>query len=417
MTGRKSSLLIIFLTVFIDLLGFTLIIPIVPFYIQEFVANPDLYGITYGSLIASYSLMQFIFSPIWGRFSDRVGRRPIILFSLFGSAVTNLMFALAGSLWFLFAARILTGICAATVPTAMAYIADITTDEDRAKGMGLVGAAFGLGFVLGPAIGGIMGKNDLSLPLYASAAFSLMAFFLAYIKLAETVDTNQRRSDAYERYKPTNLVRALQHPTLGLLFAIFFLVTLSFSNMTTIFVYFTESQFGYHTHENGFFFALIGIISATIQGGLIGKLARKFGELKLIITATLLIGTSLVLMPLTHNAVTFTLVVVCLSLGIGIHNPSVTSLISRNTSKNEQGQMLGINQSFSALARVIAPLWAGFLYDYFGTHFTLWSAGLLIYVTTGLGIRLRKQHLTQSSSARTIPEAEAEELDPSTLSK
>ncbi len=398
MAARKSQLIIIFLTVFIDLLGLTIIIPIMPFYVQQFVEDHTHLGAIYGILIASYSLMQFIFAPIWGRLSDRVGRRPVILFSLAGTAITNLMFALSHTFTMLFVARILTGVCAATISTAMAYIADVTTREDRAKGMGLIGAAFGMGFVLGPAIGGILGKYNLALPLFASAGFSIIAFIFAFFKLPETVDTSKISPDSARQFSLQRLLNAVQHPNLGPLFIIFFLVQLSFNNMTTIFVYFTADRFGYHTDQNGYLFGMIGVVGAVIQGGLIGRLAKKFGEKRLLTFSTGMLGVSLIIMPLSVSIAMFIPILIAIAGGIGLHNPSINSLISKNCTEDEQGGMLGLSQSFAALGRVVAPLWAGLFYDKLGITMTLWSAGALALLASSLSLKLYDIDLTQSNS-------------------
>lgn len=397
MAHHKTQLFIIFLTVFIDLLGFGLIIPIVPLYVKDFVTDPNTVGSIYGYLIASFSLMQFVFAPIWGRISDHVGRRPVIMITLFGTALTHFGFAFAPVLWLLFVTRIFTGIFSATVPTAMAFIADITTPEERAKGMGLIGAAFGLGFILGPAIGGFLSQYGHRVPLIAAGIFTLASFFFAHLKLKESLDANPIAQGNYRRFNLANLIRALKHPNLGILFGVFFIVTLSFANMETTFVLFTEEKFGFDSMTNGYLFAYIGIISATIQGGLIGRLSQRFGEKRIIVFGTLLLATGFVLFPLTQMLWDFLIALAMISIGIGLINPSIFSLVSKNATTDEQGGILGINQSFSSLGRIGGPLWAGFFFDTFGSAWPFWSAAIAIYLASVLSLRLFKQDLVQSA--------------------
>jgi multidrug resistance protein len=398
MNANKKQLLTIFLIIFIDLLGFGLIIPIVPFYLQDFIDDPSTIGQTIALLITAAAAMQFIFNPIWGRLSDRIGRRPILLMSTLGMSMSHAFFALAPSIELLFLSRIMTGIFAATVPTAMAYISDVTSEEDRAKGMGLVGAAFGLGFILGPAAGGILADlGGFKLPLFGASALSLAALVLAFFTLKETVDTSGAATRDYRRFNLANLMRAFKHPTLGILFLIFFIVNLAFSNLETVFALYIDKVFSYTTKEAGYFFAMIGVISATVQGVFIGRFSKKFGEKKLIIGSLFILGVSFILLPLSKLVVLFTIFMAFIAFSLGLHNPSVTSLISKNATKDEQGGVLGINQSFSALGRIIGPLWAGFFFDRFGVGIPFITAGVLILFAFVLSFNLLRRDLVQSS--------------------
>jgi len=398
MNTNKHALLTIFLIIFIDLLGFGLIIPIVPFYLEKFISRPDEIGRTIAAMITIFSLMQFIFSPIWGRLSDRYGRRPILLISLTGAMISHVLFAVATNLTFLFAARILTGIFSATVPTAMAYIADVTDQENRAKGMGLVGAAFGLGFILGPATGGILsGVIGLKAPLFGAAILSATALAYAFFNLKETVDVDNPVERDYHRFNIGNLLHSLRHPNLGLLFLIFFIVTTAFANLETVFALYIEKLFHYTSKEAGYFFAYIGVISAVTQGMLIGKFSKRFGEKKLITAATLVLGVSFLLLPLMHSVPLFLIPLGLIAFSLGINNPSVTSLISKNASRDEQGGVLGVNQSFSSLGRVIGPLWAGFFFDRFGIGIPFFSAGVAILIAFSLSWGLYRKTLVQSN--------------------
>jgi MFS transporter, DHA1 family, tetracycline resistance protein len=399
MNTNKNALATIFLIIFIDLLGFGLIIPIVPFYLETYVAHPDQIGRTIALMITIFSLMQFIFNPIWGRLSDRYGRRPILLISLTGAMISHLLFALAPSLPLLFAARILTGIFSATVPTAMAYISDVTDHDSRAKGMGLVGAAFGLGFILGPAAGGILaGIGGFKLPLFGAAVISAVALTYAFFSLKETVDVDNPVERDYRRFNLGSLLHALRHPNLGLLFLLFFIVSLAFANMETVFALYIDKVFHYTSKEAGYFFAFIGLISAVTQGLLIGKLSKRFGEKKLITAAMLIMGFSFILLPLANNVPLFVLFLGLIAFSLALNNPSVTSLVSKNASKDEQGGVLGINQSFSSLGRIIGPLWAGFAFDRFGVGIPFFSAGILLLIASAFSVRLLRKSLLESKS-------------------
>lgn len=425
MKNRKSGLFIIFLTVFIDLLGFGIIIPIVPFYLEAYFISPSDAGKVLGLLMTSFSLMQFIFAPILGRISDKIGRRPIILISLFLSGVTHLLFAVAPNLTWLFAARILTGIAAATVPTAMAYIADITPPSERARGMGLIGMAFGLGFVFGPAIGGIFSNrsliqllntslqlglsesfishNLLRIPIFFAGFLSFSSFLFAYFRLGESIKEKDQRKGRVPLFQLGKLIQAIKHPRLGILFTIFFLVTLSFTSLETLFAYLVERRFHFDSSRTGFLFAYIGIISATVQGVLIGKVSKKIGEKKIINFATLFLSITFFLIPFLKFFGIFLVVLGVMAASIGFNNPSVLSLISKNALADEQGGVLGLNQSFSALSRIIGPLFAGYLFDAFGEGIPFIVSSFLLFGAFILSLVLSRKktgvHLAASNQS------------------
>jgi len=392
MDKKKLPLLIIFLTIFIDLLGFGLVIPILPFYAEHYGAS----AFQVGLLSMSYSLMQFIFAPIWGRISDRTGRRPVLLLCLFGTAVGHLIFAFADSLIMLYIARSLTGIAAASIPVAMAYISDVTTPENRAKGMGLVGAAFGLGFIFGPAIGGILSQYGFPVPIYFASLLSAIASVMAYFLLPESFTPGDFKNSEENKFNLKNLKSAISNPAIGILFIIFFMITLSFANLESMFALFTEKKYGFDATANGYVFALIGIISALTQGMLIGPLVKKFGEKKLITTSILLLGSGFILYPLANSLVTFLPVVALISFSIGVHNPSVITLISKNTPPEKQGGILGINQSLGSLARVMGPVWGGFFFDHVSIGFPFFSAGILILLIFFLSFHLHNNAAIKS---------------------
>jgi multidrug resistance protein len=358
----RSPLLVIFITVFIDLIGFGIVIPVLPFYVEgtRFNASPSMVGL----LFASYSIMQLFFTPILGRWSDRYGRRPILLISLLGTALGFFILGLATTLWMLFLGRIIDGISGGNISTAQAYIADVTTHENRAKGMGMIGAAFGLGFIFGPAIGGILSRWGIEVPFLFAGALALANATLLYFTLPETVtkDHPARASAATGRWG--QLFEALKQQRLAFVLGIYFLFITAFSIMTSSFALFTMFRFGYDAHDTGWLFGYVGVIGAIIQGGLIGRLVKRFGELQLVIAGAVLFAASLFVIPLTgpHTGlVTLLLVGALFAIGNALSTPSLTSLASKSVGRAEQGGVLGVTQSVASLARAVGPLIASAL--------------------------------------------------------
>lgn len=354
---NRSPLLVIFITVFIDLVGFGIVIPVLPFYVEgtKFGASPRAVGL----LFASYSVMQLIFTPILGRLSDKHGRRPVLFFSLLGTSLGFFILGFATTLWMLFAGRIIDGITGGNISTAQAYIADVTTEENRAKGMGLIGAAFGLGFIFGPAIGGILSRWGTHVPFMFAGALALANAVLLYFVLPETVtpDHPARVSAATGRW--SQLIRALGQSRLAFVLGIYFLFVTAFSVMTSSFGLFTLYRFGFDAHDTGWIFAFVGVVGAIVQGGLIGRLVKTFGEMPLVIAGALMFTASLFVIPLTgpHTGTLALLGVgAAFAIGNGLATPSLTSLASKSASAGEQGGVLGVTQSVASLARVVGPL-------------------------------------------------------------
>ncbi len=368
-----SPLVIIFITVFIDLLGFGIIIPLLPFYAESFGAS----ALTIGLLGTSFSLMQFVFSPIWGRWSDKVGRKPIILLGLMGSCLSYLTLALATSLPMLFVARIIGGIAGANIPTAQAYIADVTTPENRAKGMGMVGAAFGLGFIFGPAIGGLLSRISPSAPMWFASALCLSNFIAAWFLLPESrrVSADTKTLGRLEAFR-----HAMTKPALVLLLALYFLVTAAFSGFEATFALFSEARYGFTAASIGFLFAFIGVVLAVIQGVLVHRVVKRLGEPRVIPIAIFCIAVGVGLVPFAWSVPTLLVALGVLAVGMGFNNPSLTSMVSRLSDPNDQGGMLGLASSLASLGRVVGPAWGGFLYDSYGMTTPYLSASGLMLV-------------------------------------
>lgn len=416
--SARSPLAVIFLTVFIDLLGFGIVLPLLPVYSQAYGASEFELGL----LFSCFSGMQFLFAPMWGRLSDRVGRRPVLIGGLLGTSASYVLFAFSNSMPLLFVSRLLAGFFGANVSTALAYIADVTTPENRAKGMGLIGAAFGLGFTFGPLIGGELTRFSPHYPGYFAAGLSLVAAIFGYVKLVEPP-----KSRAGSRVFGMSQVRhAASDARIGVLFVLSFLSIMAFSNFEAMFARFGlavfPEQFGVPisvaeaTREQlmaaapitGRYLCLVGILSAIIQGGLIRPLVPRFGEPTLAVVGQFVLGVALLVLGLANS---WTMVIVgCLlmPLGFGLNNPSLNGLISRATPPDEQGAYLGLNQSVASLARMSGPPLAGLVFHAIGPHapFLVGAGVLLVAALLANGYRSR---FGASFARRSAPAAAAGE--------
>jgi MFS family permease len=371
---------ILFLIVFTDLVGFGLVIPLLPFYAERFTASP----LQMTALFATYSLASLLTAPLWGRLSDRIGRRPVLMVSMAAASLAYVWLAFGTALWVLFAARGLAGACAGNIAAAQAYIADITPPEKRARGMGMIGAAFGLGFIIGPVLGGVLAGDDiatadLATPCLIAAGLSFVAFLGVVLLLPESLPENLKaRGTSPARGRIAAVRAALAEPGLGRLLLVFFLVILAFSGMETTFAWWAIGQFGWGPRPTGFVFFYVGVLSAVMQGGLIGPLTRRFGEERLLLAGLALIGLGMLLMPFAGALPPLLVGVSALALGFGATQPSINSLISRRAGAEQQGEIMGVAQSVASLSRVLGPLIAGALFAEFGRHSPfLWGAVLV----------------------------------------
>ncbi|MBT4761738.1 MAG: MFS transporter [Bdellovibrionaceae bacterium] len=366
---RKKALFIIFITVFIDLVGFGIIIPLSPYLSREFGAS----ALQIGLLMAIYSLMQFVFSPFWGQLSDRFGRRPIILMSVFVAGVSHLAFAFSTEFWMLFVARTFAGIGGANISTAMAYMADISSKKDRSKTMGLIGAAFGLGFVFGPFIGGIFGEVGSSLGSAApfgksfsaviASSICLLNFIFAFFYLKESRQVNAEVTAIKLSKRIKVMFFHLKKETVGSLMFLLFMTTFAMAHMeATLFLYVSD-VFHLGMKEASFGFAYVGVVMAFTQGYLIRKWLPKFGERSLLVWGALMAGIGFLMIAMAPNVLSLGVAVTFLAIGIGLVNPSLHGGVSLLSSSDLQGEVMGVNQSLSALARIIGPATGGFIYD------------------------------------------------------
>ncbi len=382
-----SRLTLIFITIFVDLIGFGIVLPLLPFYAQDFGATPTLIGL----LVAAHPAMQLVSGPIWGRISDRVGRRPILLLGLVGSGVSYLIFALAGNLLWLFASRAMAGIAGANIPVAQAYIADSTDIENRTRGMGLVGAAFGLGFIAGPAIGGGLSHFGYAVPGFFAAALSLGNAAAAYFYLPESLSGEMRakaasQADAGLFGRLRFAVAFARRPAIGALIAIFVLATFVFAAFTTVFPLWIDVEFGYNARHAGYLLAYFGLLMAIVQGRLLGPIAGRLGERRLLVVASAVLMVTYALLPLSNVLWALGLSLVPLALGTGLNWPTLTSLASQYAETEAQGAILGAMQSLSALARMMGSVWAGWVFGGWGPDAPYLANALLMSLAAAFAI-------------------------------
>ena len=397
----RSALGVLFLVVFVDLLGFGMVIPVMALYARHLGA-PEA---STGWLSTGFSLMQLAFAPVWGVLSDRIGRRPVLLLSIAMTAVAFLGYALAPTFAWLLASRLFAGAATANIAIAQAYVADVTTPEGRAKGMGVIGAAFGLGFVFGPAIGGWLSGYSLAWPGLAAAGLSAVNLVGAWLLLPEPVARSQAGAEL--RHRLGALVDALGRPGIRRLLAIFFLVVLAFSAMEATYAFLAQAYYGLDDRGVVFSFLVIGVLVVIVQGGLIGPLTRVLGEKRLLVLGAALQAGSFLWLPFAHGwfpagmelprwlspgFVELAVASAPMAIGSGLTSPALSALLSRMSRAEAQGGTLGIGQSASALGRVLGPIsgTSGYAAAPPGSHAWPYLGGALLLAASALvGLTLR----------------------------
>ena len=391
---HRPSLGVLFLTVFIDLIGFGMVIPFLSFYAREYHAS----GVAVGAVVGVYSIMQFFFAPVWGRMSDRIGRRPVILISLTASCIGYLLFGFGRSLAILFASRVIAGAGGANIGTAQAYIADITSPENRAKGMGLIGAAFGMGFILGPPLSGFLGEygshhgmHGNLLPGVVAASLSFIAFVIAFVVLAESRPPNaQVRSAVPPQFDKRIWQSVLSRAILGSIIAALFLTLLAVSGMETSVTLHARDRFHFRQREMAMWFLFMGVIVAVIQGGLIGRLSKRLGERTLVAIGAAAFTIGLAAVPTIWTSRGLYVVAFFIAVGQGLTYPSLTAMLSKSTSRDEQGSMLGLASGIGSLARFIGPILTGFLYDLARARGAFYAGALLTFFAFSIAMAMRR---------------------------
>lgn len=378
-TSARPASAIVLATVFVDIVGFGMILPILPGHAASLGSNPA----TIGLLVGAYSAIQMLLAPFWGRVSDAIGRRPVLLIGLAGSAASYALFALAGHWWVLLASRLLDGGSGATINVAQAYLADATPPEQRTRAMGKIGAAVGLGFIVGPLLGGITASGGVTLVAWVAAAITALNLIVAWRILPESV----RTTTPTPIIEPTVPVSRLLLPL-----SVLFLSTLAFSVMYVVFPLWGEATLGATRSTVSYWFALIGLVTAVVQGGVLGWLVRVVGETGTARCGTAFLATGLALVPLAGDAggTRFYVVLVLLGIGYGLAGPAMLGLVSRDTGASRQGRILGVAQSAASLARIIGPVLAGVVMTRAGAasafmvSATVAAAGLMMALVLGV---------------------------------
>lgn len=354
-TSRKAfnkPLLTLFSVIVLDLIGFGIVIPILPFYAETYGAN----AFTLGLILTSYAGMQFLFSPLWGKLSDKIGRKNVLLMTMSGAILGMLILAMAPSLLWLFVGRIVAGIFGANISVATAYVTDITTEENRAKGMGLIGAAFGIGFILGPALGGLLASHEnYAIPFYFAAALGLLNVLYASRSLQEVHSKTKE--------VPPRLLQVLKSPGILQFCLLNFFFTAGVTQLEATFAFFMMKRFNYDARAVAYILVLMALIMVLVQGGLIRRLAPRFGERNLLLFGGALLALAFIAVPSSITVAWLLIPLSISSLGRGIAQPSLMSLVSKLASSRERGAVMGSFQSAASLARILGPVTAGFLFD------------------------------------------------------
>jgi MFS transporter, DHA1 family, tetracycline resistance protein len=372
-------LFVIFLTIFVNLVGFGIIIPLLPFYARTFGASPFVIGL----LFASFSLSQLVASPLLGELSDRWGRRPVLILSLVGTVVSFVMLALAHNLAMLFAARIVDGLSGGNITTARAYIADITTEENRAKAFGMLGAAFGLGFIVGPALSAAFSHISYTAPIWAAASITVVAVALAWFWLPETV-----HRVAAGRAPWRALADLWGRANLRVLFSVDFLYWLAFAVYQTTFALFGAQRFGFDAAKTGYLLSAFGVLAVVVQGGLVAPIVRRLGEKRTLGLGLLFAAVGWGGSALTHSVPVFVLMLIPGAAGIGLCNATLSSLISKAADPGEQGRVQGAAGALDSLGRTIGPIWGNGSLQHFGEGTAYGSAALVLVGAAVLTTRL-----------------------------
>ncbi|MBU0558967.1 MAG: MFS transporter [Bacteroidetes bacterium] len=393
MKNKKASLTIIFFTVFIDLMGFGILIPILPTFASKELNITDF---EIGFIIAIFSLVQFLFNPVLGKISDRIGRRPIIIVTLLITSLSYIIFSIADSLLILLLSRMLAGFGGSNIGVAQAYIADITDKSSRSKGMGMIGAAFGLGFVFGPLIGGMISEYGYAFAGYGSAAFSLTAAVFAFFLLPESLKKREEKKKIdFRLFDSEFSLKILRNPNVGIFIIIFLIIVFSVANIYGTFAILGYKVYGFTDRQNGYLFGIMGIVSAIIQGGLIRILSKKFSDYSLILIGTIFMTLGLGLLPYGINFTGVAIIISILSVGTGVLQPTILSVVSKKSPDEHQGAILGLNQSLASLARVLGPIWGGFAFEFIGYEFPFLTGASFTFITFIMIIFFFKSKLRQ----------------------
>ena len=385
---KNNRLLIIFLIVFVDLLGFSLILPLLPYYAETFGADPFVTGL----LVASYAVAQLVGAPLLGRWSDRAGRRPVLLVSIFGTILGFLLLGFANALWMLFVSRVIDGLTGGNLTVAQAYITDVTDQKNRAKGLGMIGAAFGLGFIIGPAVGGTLSTWGYNIPAFAAATLATLNLLAVFFFLPESL-TEERRAALARQPKPAftfdALWQALNRPRVGPLLHTRFFFGLAFAMFQSIFALYAQYRLSLTAQTTGYVLAYVGVLAVIVQGFLVGKLSARFNDYRLIFVSAITMALALFGWAIAPDLVTLLVVLVPLAFAGGMLNTILNSALTKSVYPEDIGGTLGLGASVESLTRVIAPSVGGLLLESVGTWAPgIFSAMVMIWVVTFVWRRL-----------------------------
>lgn len=370
---------VLFSVIVVDLIGFGIVVPILPFWSERFGAN----GLILGLLVASHAAMQFLFSPGWGRLSDRIGRRPVMLITIAGTALSLLFLGLADSLAQIFLARLLSGIFGSNISVATAYLTDVTDENDRTRWMGMIGASFAVGFTLGPPMGGLLARAGHGVPMLVAAGMAALNFVWATLQLREPPRRTERM-----RASMTGRLDVLRRPALGRICFVYFLFSVAVTQLETTFAFFMSHRFGYDELGVGLVMLAMAIVVGGIQGGAMKRLAARFHERRLILVGLALMALAFFSVPLPHSVALLMAPLAIAAVGRGISQPPMMSLVSQGADVESRGIVMGVFQSCASAARVVGPLIAGALYDQ-DQAYPYWLATVLLFIAALTAIRIR----------------------------
>lgn len=385
--NKDRRIWIIFLIVFVNLLGFGIILPLLPYYAESFGGG----ALTIGFLSASYSLFQLLTAPLLGELSDKIGRRPILIFSLIGTTLSFFLLGIANSIVILFVSRIVNGISGGNISAAQAYVADITTKENRTQGMGIMMAGFSLGFIVGPALGGILSEYGYAVPAFVATGVSLIATLLTIFLLPESLHPERRTKKSFSKsvkiFSLRDFYDALTHPNVGVALTVMFMVMFAFSLMQGTFALFSEHTLHLTARDIGFIFAFLGIIGVFVQLFLLKRITTWLSEKRAIVVATFSMSLGLLLIGLSNSIGMLYFAISLLALGNSISTPVLTGTISKLTPENEQGAILGTSQSIASFGRLIGPLIGTAIYSFIGIRTPYFIAAIILVLTAGVVMR------------------------------
>jgi DHA1 family tetracycline resistance protein-like MFS transporter len=393
MAKGRPSLIIIFITILIDAIGWSMIVPVLPLYAEGFGTSELVIGL----LLSAYPIMQFVFAPILGRLSDRVGRRPVLLVSLIGTAAGFGIMGLAPTLLWLFVGRVIDGITGGNISVAQAYIADVTPPEQRSRGMGLVGGAFGLGYIFGPAIGGIMSPISLAAPFYFAAGLAAANAIALFFLLPESL-SSEHRTKAGQRASIARVFEEGGNWAFKAILVTNFFVIVAFTIVTTCYALFAKHRFDIDARHLGYIFAYVGLLGTVIQAGMIGRLSKRFGDKAVAITGMIIFMASIFVLPVGSTIKMLVIATTGIAMGYNLMLPTINALGSKSVGAAWQGRVLGVMASSASLGRIIGPILAGWLLGRDAVHriehygrTPFWTSGVIMFVTLGLALTVRSE--------------------------